>query len=443
MTDPLDRRIRALVVHVAETSPPAPSFGEIREREEFPSPGPSRPRRGRRHRRWPSVAIAVALLIALAGGAVFVWNELRTDQPQPRVTTRPHGPKGWRALPAGPLEARVNEATVWTGRQLIVWGGASLGEPKAFADGAAYDTATSRWHRIARSPLQGRIYAAAVWTGKDMIVWGGASPVGGELFDDGAAYSPKTNRWRRIAPWPGNGRMRAIAFWNGYDMIISGGSNPSAPPGGPQEPRIANGAAYNPLANSWRSIATPNFLTGYPAFGVWTGHQLMMWGTEGPTRGAATYTLLTNEWRELPPSPVTPLGSAEPAVWTGTELIVPGAQFKVAGPGATYGAAYNQQQDTWRPIAPAPPSMSCSEPMSQWTGRVVLTFCGAVVGSPEPVPATLAAYNPRADQWQTLDPPPAPIETATGVWTGRELILWGVTHDASGNSHAAGAAYRP
>jgi hypothetical protein len=442
MTDRLDRRIREIVVEVAESSPAPPDFRDVVGADRL---GAVNARRPRRHKARTRAAVALVALASLAAAGLLVWARAGSDHRVGVTTHEGAGRPGWRELPAGPLEPRVNEASVWTGRQLIVWGGASPSEPKGFADGAAYDTRTARWHRIARSPLQGRIYAAAVWTGKEMIIWGGGSPVGGALFDDGAAYNPKTNRWRRISPWPGNGRVRAIAFWNGDDMIIWGGSNPSALPGGPQDPRIANGAAYNPRADSWRSIATPSFFAGYPAFGVWTGEQLMVWGTLGATLGAATYTPLTNEWRELPPSPVTPLGSAEPVVWTGAELIVPGAQLKQVGAesGATDGAAYNQQQDTWRPIAPAPPLLSCSEPISQWTGRVVLSFCGANTRAPTPLPAILAAYNPSSDHWQTLDPPPAPIEGAAGAWTGRELILWGVTYGANRSTHAAAAAYRP
>jgi Galactose oxidase, central domain len=439
MSDPLDRRIRALVVHIAEASPPAPNFSEIVEREHLPTLGPPRPLRARRRRRWPRISIAVLLLVALGIGGAVAWNQLRSDHRQSGVVTQPPGPMGWRRLPAGPLEPRVGEATVWTGRKLIVWGGAPPSEgDAAFADGASYDTRTGRWHRIAQSPLQGRFYAAAVWTGQEMIITGGAPYPARSLFSDAAAYNPKTNRWRKLPAPPLAGRIRAVAVWTGRDVIIWGGSNPDAVP--PQDSRLLDGAAYNPKMNTWQPIATSRLVTVEPTYGVWTGRELMIWRTAA---GAAAYNPATNEWQELAPSPVTALGSAEPPVWTGTEFIVPGAQLKQAVPGAIWGGAYNQPENTWRPIAPPPLLLSCGDPISLWTGRVVLSFCSANSRARTPLPPILASYHPRADQWQTLDPPPAPVEAATGAWTGKELILWGWTHDDSGKTHAAAAAYRP
>ena len=446
MSDSVESRIRALVVQVAEASPPAPSFSEIVEREELPSPGPSRPPRTGRHRRWPRIAIAVALLIVLAGGAAFAWSELRGDDGEPGVVTRPQPRRpGLRTLPAGPLEVRSGEVSVWTGRQLIVWGGASFGSPSSgFADGARYDTKTGRWRRIAVSPLKARFYASAVWTGREMIVWGGSAPgTASAPFADGAAYNPTTNRWRVLPAAPLDPRFRAVAVWTGTEALIWGGSTGSDLP---QNATLLSGAAYDPKTRSWRPIATPPFdRTDQPTHGVWTGGEMIIWGIGSPTRtrGAAAYKPSTDTWRTLPSSPVTQLGGAEPPVWTGTQLVVPGAQLKQAAPGAAWGAAYDAQSDAWRPIAPAPPAMSCN-PISVWTGRVVLVYCDAVVGgAPSPVPARVAAYDPSSDHWQTLDPPPAPIEWSAGVWTGRQLIVWGVTHDANGDAHAAGAAYVP
>jgi hypothetical protein len=64
---------------------------------------------------------------------------------------------------------------VWTGTEMIVWGGSS---GSAFhITGGRYDPATNRWRAtsIASAPT-GRELHAAVWTGREMIVWGGIGP---------------------------------------------------------------------------------------------------------------------------------------------------------------------------------------------------------------------------------------------------------------------------
>lgn len=99
----------------------------------------------------------------------------------------------WRRLPAI-RQGRIGHVAVWTGRLLLMWGGQTLragawvGPPR----GAAYDPVHNRWSALPMSPLRGRVSPAAVWTGRQMIVWGG-QPIGNATphsFNDGAAYTP-------------------------------------------------------------------------------------------------------------------------------------------------------------------------------------------------------------------------------------------------------------
>ena len=72
-----------------------------------------------------------------------------------------HIPAGWTWRPVGPLPARQGNIAVWTGREVVYWGGDRPGRPP---EGAAYDPKTDRWRRLSRSPLTNRTGAAAVWT---------------------------------------------------------------------------------------------------------------------------------------------------------------------------------------------------------------------------------------------------------------------------------------
>jgi hypothetical protein len=42
----------------------------------------------------------------------------------------------WTALPASPLPGREGPAAVWTGRQMMVWGGYT--DSRSYTDGAVY-----------------------------------------------------------------------------------------------------------------------------------------------------------------------------------------------------------------------------------------------------------------------------------------------------------------
>ncbi len=102
----------------------------------------------------------------------------------------------WRRLPGMGYYNRWEFAAVWTGRQVLVWGGltGTLQNPEIPPHGVAYDPAVNLyyWSAMPRAPLRGRGGPAAVWTGRQMIVWGGAipGPQQNTLATDGAAYQP-------------------------------------------------------------------------------------------------------------------------------------------------------------------------------------------------------------------------------------------------------------
>jgi hypothetical protein len=102
----------------------------------------------------------------------------------------------WRRLPVMTY-SRSGFAAVWTGHQVLIWGG--LTGPYANQEipphGVAYDPAANRWSALPMSPLRGRSLPTAVWTGRQMIVWGGFIPTAQQdkPLTDGAAYHPASS----------------------------------------------------------------------------------------------------------------------------------------------------------------------------------------------------------------------------------------------------------
>lgn len=109
----------------------------------------------------------------------------------------------WRFIEASPIAARRHAASVWTGKEWVVWGGLMFESDLAAGDGAAYDPSTDEWRVIADSPLSARL-AEGVWSGEELIVMAGrASSLNGiGAFGDGAAYDPTTDSWRSLADGP-------------------------------------------------------------------------------------------------------------------------------------------------------------------------------------------------------------------------------------------------
>jgi N-acetylneuraminic acid mutarotase len=88
-------------------------------------------------------------------------------------------------------EPRQHEASVWTGQELLVWGG--IGEGGTIpAHGEFYDPAADEWAPLPRSPLRARLlrWSPYVWTGSEMLMWGGDDARTEEILSDGAALTP-------------------------------------------------------------------------------------------------------------------------------------------------------------------------------------------------------------------------------------------------------------
>ncbi|HEX7743827.1 MAG TPA: kelch repeat-containing protein [Micromonosporaceae bacterium] len=233
----------------------------------------------------------------------------------------------WRPVNTAPYNSGGGSVTVWTGRQVLKWGGGCCGDYSA--SGSAYVPDTNRWYPLPASPLAGR-RAAGTWTGTEMVIVGGegapdANIGGTKAFADAAAYNPVTHTWRRLPPLPAP-RKDATATWTGTEVLVVGGQA-----GAPSYQMYTDGVAYNPATNRWRRIpAMPVGRVEHAA--IWTGHQLLVWGGRTwrgdgwttPLRGYA-YNPARNRWTPMPTSPLRArVGHA--AVWTGSRMLIWGGE---------------------------------------------------------------------------------------------------------------------
>jgi hypothetical protein len=230
------------------------------------------------------------------GSEMIVWGgrgqqgELNTDgkynprgkfSPTPTVTPNPYLNTGARYSPntdswtdistTNAPDARYRHTAVWTGNEMIVWGG-TTDTANYFNTGGRYNPATDSW--VATSTTNaptGRAFHTAVWTGSEMIVWGGSTAI--TNFNTGGRYNPSTDSW--VATSTTNAptaRELHRAVWTGSEMIVWGGLAGSF--------NYSNtGGRYNPGTDSWTATATANapsariFHTA-----VWTGSEMIVWG---------------------------------------------------------------------------------------------------------------------------------------------------------------------
>ena len=124
-------------------------------------------------------------------------------------------------------EERAQHTAVWTGSEMMVWGGCTGSISPSASSTAAVGTtpATMSGRRPARPVLQPRVGHTAVWAGSKMIVWGGC--LSAEHCNDtstGGLYDPATNTWTASATFGApSARHDHTVVWTGSEMIIWGG----------------------------------------------------------------------------------------------------------------------------------------------------------------------------------------------------------------------------
>jgi hypothetical protein len=334
------------------------------------------------------------------------------------------------ALPAGQLTPRNQAAVVWTGRQLLVWGGMSGPPLRVYDDGAAYDPATRRWTPLPRAPeaqwLEGD-HGLAVWTGRELLVWGGITvpdPVGRPNIGwpaRGVAYDPERRAWRRLPPPPADlsKSFHLWAVWSGRELLV----------GSVEEAGEAGGvaaAAYDPAADRWRMLPPSPGLTGggrrlEARTAMWAGSRLLVWNFLRATPRARNdetdasdrldtrpagidlwaYAPAAGRWSALPapPEAVREVSANAGMTWTGREVVIVGAREEsVAGRRrfVTRAGRYDPDRADWAPFDPPP------RPRGADLGRAgAVGWTGAALVEPGN-----AVYDPDAGRWLRLPAEP-------------------------------------
>ena len=180
-------------------------------------------------------------------------------------------------------------------------------------NGCTDDTWTATSTTNAPSP---RDEHTAVWTGTEMIVWGGSNSP--DVLNTGGRYTPSTDTWTATstinAP---DARIDHTAVWTGTEMIVWGGN-------GYCPTYFNTGGRYNPATDSWTATSTANAPDGRLIHtAVWTGSQMIVWGGQGPLPRPAFLTpagdtIPAPTVGQPPASPTRPWPEGyHTAVWTG------------------------------------------------------------------------------------------------------------------------------
>ena len=320
------------------------------------------------------------------------------------------------------------------------------GEPAVF-DGAAYSPATDTWRTMAEGPVPAagaptQVIPEGVWTGSELVVWGGwGSPIA-------AAYDPVTDRWRDLPPGPLADRQgQAMVVWDGRVGVLGGQT-----PFGPDEPeQRLDGALLDPATGEWSPLPDlpaddPMMAPGLVSATVADGRLFVVARGSGWNRNvgsvpstADAYVLDpgATEWRSLGAAETD--GSLDPVgVAAGRWLFATNGWERPT----TSAAALDLTTGQW--TGTADPPVVAAGYLSAGADDRVLAMAGQVAHDTSPPSAM--SWDPATDTWAELPPPPLAHRLDAAVaWTGNELLVWGGASESGlgGPSHADGAVFHP
>jgi N-acetylneuraminic acid mutarotase len=338
-------------------------------------------------------------------------------------------------------DGRSDHTAVWTGSEMIVWGGISSSGAFPFNTGGRYNPSTDSWTATSTTNApDARLGHRAVWTGSEMIVWGGeccSCQFSCLYLNTGGRYNPSTDSWTATSTTNAPAaRSYHTAVWTGSEMIIWGGlSNGVA---------VSTGGRYDPSANTW--IATS--ITNAPSArgdhtAVWTGSEMIVWGGAGNNsyyglNTGGRYNAGTDSWIATSTTNAPAARLHHTAVWTGSQMIVWGGSF-YDGRYHLFdtGGRYNPSTDSWTATSITNAPSARDSPTAVWTGSEMIVWGGFNISTSF---NTGGRYNPSSDSWTVTSTTNAPAGRGqpTAVWTGSQMIVWGGTADGISGLNTGG-----
>src|SRR5215469_7925773 len=319
-----------------------------------------------------------------------------------------------------------------------------------FATVALAQMPTSPWKKGAPFPEPDEELYGVALNGKMYVIGG---------WDDGKAgginyeYNPTTDKWTKKQPMPRPAHHAALAAANGKIYVMGGFVPPkdtAIPVGGAWEP-IDNAWAYDPAADSWKSLPPLPGKRG-SAFAAEVGGKIYVIGGAttadgakdpfftffGPSKVLSTndvYDPATKKWESRTPMSVA-RNHAFGAAVNGKIYVIGGRTghaFILSATNTDVVEEYNPVSNTWS--APKERMPTARSGGAWGTDGRRIYVAGGEVTTTELVGAfrAIEAYDTITNSWITLPPMPMPRHGVAGAVIGNRF------HLVSGMVQSAGA----
>jgi hypothetical protein len=352
---------------------------------------------------------------------------------------------GFRDMAAAPSElvGRAFHASIWTGTEMLVWGGTN-GEGAPLENGAAYNPRTDTWRMLPAAPLAARSHMTSVWNGELWMIYGGhlAKQAGVALLPlatDGAVYNPKTNTWKKMVDLQLGPRERVSAVWEPQrKKFILWGGLPSTSLGA--QTGLSTGRFFVPALNASSDMPPLNSSvgTGRAATAFYDDQKMHVFGGDGcaglPCKDAIVFDTFNQRWEKFAPVLPGNLKDGKLFDWSVTPRPAGGIVIyggRVAGKAVHEGYVYNAGSKMFSRLPDVPALVA------EVAEKRTTFFCGSRFGffgglAALDFTSSGALLKDDGLGWEPLPTSsPSPRLGATSASFGNEVMLWGGRHDGT------------
>lgn len=290
----------------------------------------------------------------------------------------------------GPLPARSGHDLLWTGTEMIVWGGSQGGRSTHLVEGAAFDPHQNSWRMLAESPLGNDQATRATWTGEEMVVFSAEETVG---------YDPSSDMWRPLGAGVDPPIEPGLTVWNGSEVVTWAGNALHV---------------LEAASGQWNELPDPGIGEGGRETGVirlLDGRIYAIGTEETPCVGRVIARWSGTDWQGIP----LPGRAASSPEYCGrpNQSAVVGGRLLLWSDETDATLAYDPATDRWAEMSAIP-----FEPLDRPSGGLNLDDSVLV-----PRWTDAAIYQPATDRWREVELPGLGSDLSM-VWTGTEVLMW-------------------
>jgi hypothetical protein len=373
--------------------------------------------------------------LALAANAAFgVADPAQRFSPVPAPTSdadpcRDRGVAGsWVKMSADGAPASIHDqswldsATVWNGKGMVV-----AVRKDGRWNGTAFDPCRNAWSTI---PETRELARAEPWLAENDRPFRPSHAHGSsDGFEKIAVWDTSRNGWVTVTtdrPLKQRGHYavaladRRLFVWGGWAQTMS---------------VLGDGAVLDLARKAWKPMSAAGAPSPRlaPTAVAWTGSRLIVWG--GRVSGApgsfrtlgdgAQYDPKGDRWTpiaaENAPSPRT----EATVVWTGRKLVVAGGSVEPGGPRLPDGGIYDPAANRWTRIAPPPGDILLPKENVGPLTRIIVLSDGRVVFLPDNL-GKIAVLDADRASWSILAADELGKRNSFRAFlAGRRLIVWG------------------